>query len=106
MSADLLAVTMPVYLWYCSLKNKVCHVCLCRVASVDGDDGDVGVRVCPLKREVYFQAVLVVGRHGRNTCRKFSDQEVFLNDHFKCGAEGKRDKRSLTCSCNVIKEGL
>lgn len=36
---------------------------------MNGDDGDVGVGISSLKREVYFQSILVVGRHGGNSCR-------------------------------------
>jgi len=52
------------YLWYCSLKDKFCHIGLRGVGGVDGDDGYVRIRVGSLKREVYFEAIFVVRRHG------------------------------------------
>lgn len=42
---------------------------------MDGDDGDVGVGIGSLKREVYFQSVLVVGRHRRNRCRVVTEEQ-------------------------------
>lgn len=46
--------TFGAYLWNCSLKNKVCHLGLCGVGSMDGDDRDVGIGIRSLKGEVYF----------------------------------------------------
>lgn len=42
---------------------------------MNGDDGDVGVGISSLKREVYFQSVLVVGGHGGNSCRVITREQ-------------------------------
>lgn len=64
------------YLWYCSLKNKVCHIRLCWVGSMNGDDGDVRIGIGSLKCEVYFQTILVVRCHRRNTCALVSEEQI------------------------------
>lgn len=58
---------MLAYLWNCSLKNKVSHIGLCWVGSMDGDDCDVGIGISSLKGEVDFEAILVICCHRRNT---------------------------------------
>lgn len=99
---------MRANLWYCSLKNKVCHICLCWVGSVDCDDCDVWIRISSLKCEVYFQTILVVCRHRRNTySRPLKDlRHVVTYIWLDMAAHGYGDQQTLTCSCNVIKQGL
>lgn len=43
---------------------------------MNGDDGDVGVGISSLKREVYFQSILVVGRHRRNSCVVVKEEQI------------------------------
>lgn len=58
---------ISVYLWYCSLKNKVSHICLGRVGCMDGNDCNIWVGICSFKRKIYFQAIFVVCCHRRDT---------------------------------------
>lgn len=43
---------------------------------MDGDDCDVWIGISSLKGEVYFQAILVVRCHRRNTFAEISEEQT------------------------------
>lgn len=43
---------------------------------MNGDDSDVRIGIGSLKREVYFQTILVVRCHRRNTCALVSEEQI------------------------------
>lgn len=66
-----------VYLWYCSLENKICHIQLCAVGGLYRDYSDTRVGVWPLKGEVNLQPILVVRSNWGDSCRKQKKQQTY-----------------------------
>lgn len=70
------------YLWYCSLENKICHIQLCAVGGLYRDYSDTRVGVRPLKGEVNLQPILVVCSNGGDSYRKQkSNRPTESGDH-------------------------